>query len=538
MLATHGLQDKVLWQTESTQAITTQFGDFQVRRARFQLAYMILFEQYGFAAEKNCPWYDQSHGFWSFPAYLEFGDGSLQPQAVLSRVLAEEFWGKPYASALDFGEAGNSIVFGNIYTSGDTGESVAAVMFPALMHNASVTLTVTGTTDDLVSVGGFGEEGVLEQTDGRVTFSPLDVPFYVRLPAGATVEPYGINGVTIASLATNLALTASSKLIGGQERPEIADGLFMSRYTGNYGSPGEVFSPAATLQSPSGIHTYLPDSAELVWDEDVEVGTLAVWCPPAWQYGTALLNFDIETTLDGVTWDTQKTVDVSASAETFRFGSGGSNAACTIETYWGEQCTFLETLSPSVVCRGVRINVSETSYGGQPDLLGIQTCPDTQGGASGAQLLVLQEFQAYGAGIIPPVQPPVVNTDPVASGTTVVGQDVETTDGLWDNDPTSFAYQWQKSTNGTTGWTNISGATDATYTIGSALNHKFLRAAVTASNDVGESDPAFSNVLGPVTRPSPPHGGSSPGGSMLPGGTTVYLPRKRARKTGFKRRRM
>lgn len=96
-----------------------------------------------------------------------------------------------------------------------------------------------------------------------------------------------------------------------------------------------------------------------------------------------------------------------------------------------------------------------------------------------------------------PVTPPPVNTvAPVASGTVVIGNVLSTTDGTWDNVPTSFTYQWQRD------GVDIGGATANTYTVvsadigpGTAGIGTGIRCRVTASNAGGSSAPAASNAL-------------------------------------------
>ncbi|HXY80011.1 MAG TPA: S8 family serine peptidase, partial [Gaiellaceae bacterium] len=66
-----------------------------------------------------------------------------------------------------------------------------------------------------------------------------------------------------------------------------------------------------------------------------------------------------------------------------------------------------------------------------------------------------------------PADVSVPTTD--AGGAPTVGQTVHATTGTWTNSPTSYAYQWQSSTNGTT-WTSATGAgaTTSSYTVASA----------------------------------------------------------------------
>jgi predicted secreted protein len=86
---------------------------------------------------------------------------------------------------------------------------------------------------------------------------------------------------------------------------------------------------------------------------------------------------------------------------------------------------------------------------------------------------------------------------PVISGTPTVGQTLTRTLGTWAGNATiTYATQWQESVDGVT-WTNISGATGATYVLQAAQAGDRVRARVTATNSIG-STVAFSNTLGPV----------------------------------------
>lgn len=80
---------------------------------------------------------------------------------------------------------------------------------------------------------------------------------------------------------------------------------------------------------------------------------------------------------------------------------------------------------------------------------------------------------------------PVNTAAPSASGIQTQGQVLTTSNGAWDQPVTSFAYKWQTSADGSTGWTDIAGATSATYTPVSGDVGKFLRSAVQATNSFG-----------------------------------------------------
>jgi hypothetical protein len=86
---------------------------------------------------------------------------------------------------------------------------------------------------------------------------------------------------------------------------------------------------------------------------------------------------------------------------------------------------------------------------------------------------------------------PVNVSAPVVSGTASVGSVLTTTNGTWDNEPTSYTYQWKR--NGS----NILSATSNTYTIVAADISQSITCTVTATNDAGSAS-ATSNTITPT----------------------------------------
>jgi len=69
------------------------------------------------------------------------------------------------------------------------------------------------------------------------------------------------------------------------------------------------------------------------------------------------------------------------------------------------------------------------------------------------------------------------------SGTQKIGNTLTAAAGTTTGDSLTTTYQWQYSDDGTTNWTDISGATNSTYAIsGTTYREKYLRAAVTVTN--------------------------------------------------------
>src|SRR5581483_284485 len=74
---------------------------------------------------------------------------------------------------------------------------------------------------------------------------------------------------------------------------------------------------------------------------------------------------------------------------------------------------------------------------------------------------------------------------PTLAGTARVGYALSTNGGNWNPAGTSYAYQWQRSTDGGATWTSIASATASTYTLAAADLGAVLRVQVTATNSFG-----------------------------------------------------
>lgn len=101
---------------------------------------------------------------------------------------------------------------------------------------------------------------------------------------------------------------------------------------------------------------------------------------------------------------------------------------------------------------------------------------------------------------------PTITTNPTISGTAKVGETLTATAGdTTGTPPPTSTLQWQRSDNGTSGWSDISGATGTTYVLVSADETKYLRVEQTATNIEGsvtatsastsQVQPAFTGLL-------------------------------------------
>jgi C1A family cysteine protease len=123
---------------------------------------------------------------------------------------------------------------------------------------------------------------------------------------------------------------------------------------------------------------------------------------------------------------------------------------------------------------------------------------------------------------------PVSTAAPGVTGTPRVGQTLTATSGSWNPAATSYAYEWQRSTDGGATWASITGATGTTYVLGSADSGAKVRVQVTATNGSGRAQawavvgPIASGV--PVNTAVPAVSGTARQGQTLTASTGTWNP--------------
>lgn len=93
---------------------------------------------------------------------------------------------------------------------------------------------------------------------------------------------------------------------------------------------------------------------------------------------------------------------------------------------------------------------------------------------------------------------PQPTTPPTISGTPAQGQTLTASTGSWNNNPTSFTYQWQRCDQTGANCQPISGATTNAYTVATIDSGHTIRVTVVAKNNIGSSQPATSSPTTPI----------------------------------------
>lgn len=355
-LAKYGADSKPRWDTESNTAITTWLGTYHIRQAANMVTWMVFAEQYGIPRERNSPWYDVSHGFWSFPGYLMNGVNDPNPQVALVRVLAEETFNLPYQRALNFGGIGEDIYVGSIFRTSDAQPGVLAIGAAYLVNDSTVTLRVSWTQAPLTYVDPLGNASAVAVSGGTVTIDVGPEVRYLRLPAGVTVT---VDRVLDLPSASSIGMGAQGRYSAGAHLGGVSAGINNGRLCLSRAGDDQYWS------SPTGT----PTEVMLDFASPMTADRIIVWsCNPV--VGNEMcvpFGFVVQSSLDGVAWTTHATVTAPADATSIPWVAWMTNSKR--ETWWQPQAVHNLRLPEAVTLRYVRISVSSISYGNEPDAL-------------------------------------------------------------------------------------------------------------------------------------------------------------------------
>ena len=110
---------------------------------------------------------------------------------------------------------------------------------------------------------------------------------------------------------------------------------------------------------------------------------------------------------------------------------------------------------------------------------------------------------------------------PVITGTTRTGDTLTTSNGSWTGSPTSYAYQWKRSTTSAGVYSDIPSATSSSYVVSELDVGYFFKVSVTATNGAGTSSAATSLAttavvdIAPTSTAIPVISGTSRTGATL-----------------------
>ena len=380
LLAKHNLSNIEKWQTEQGY-MSAVFGTFQPRlQGRWTMLQMMIFEQYGIPKEHNHLWYDRFRQFWGAPMWWENFDASLTPAPALMRVWSEELYGTTFSKALNFGETGDKLYFGCLFAG--PGKKVMALM-SGNGTDGRVQLAVTGGSS-IHYVSPWGLEYDLPVTAGRVTIPVPELPVYVELAPGQSVEVVPVNWG--ANLMIQQGVTASSSGSGANPFPNIPNSitkLFNQTFETWYYSQTDGDWP--WMDNTAGF----PAWVELDLPSVQTVDHVVVYSSPPWQIWGTLLDYELQYQQNGQ-WITLEHVQEPAKT----WNTYTQAAYSTVDSYFSDRCVFQHSFAP-VQTQKIRLLIHNVTWGG-----GATQDVVNAGGQTGPRNICLREIEVYNASLL------------------------------------------------------------------------------------------------------------------------------------------
>ncbi len=385
LLTSYNLQNLPKWQTEQG-FYAAMYGVYAPRhQGRWTMLEKMMFEQNGIPKEHDHLWYDKSHGFWDVPAWLENADGSLNPAASLMRVWSEELYGTNFSQAFDFGNPGNKLMLGNLFTGANNQGSNNQVA--VLMSTGATDLSVqlqTSTKAPVTIVSPFGTSTVVTPVNYSVTVPVGELPVYVE---GATGQRLGVVPMNWGNdLALLPGTTASSSGEGTNPNDasipnsisKIINGKLENWYLTQQSTDQPWTSNQATISSAS------PLSVEVDLPTVQSVNRVLIYACVPWQLDGSLLDYQLQYD-NGGSWVslgdfTEAPNTVSAVTPVTR---------TTVDSFYSDRCVFSHVF-PTVQTGKIRLLINDVTYGG-----GADGTVAGAGGQSGAHQATLREIELY-----------------------------------------------------------------------------------------------------------------------------------------------
>ena len=409
LLTKYGVGNIEKWQTEQGY-FAAVYGAYQPRlQGRWTMLQMMVYEQYGIPKEHNHLWYDKSHGFWDFPAFWENEDGlssygSFDPAAPLMRVWSEELYGTNYQSAYNLGALGNKLYIGDFFSGPD--KQVAAFQ-SAGRTDGSLTLNVSGGAS-LHVVSAFGAASDIPVTGGQAVLPVPELPVYVELAAGQTIQPVPVDyGPDLAlTPGTVAAASGSGASPLNPSYPNSTNKIINGTLENWYYAQGNGDHPWM------GNDSALPGWVQITLPQPMTISHAVVYAGVPWQSDGSLLDYELQYDQNGQWVTLDHPVEPTNVVDFFT-----SAVFCTADSFYSDRDVFVHDFAP-VTTQKVRLLVHDVTYGGGPtqDIV-------AAGGQTGPHQITLREIELYGpAGQTAPPAPTVPPAPTAGSGTGLTGQ--------------------------------------------------------------------------------------------------------------------
>jgi hypothetical protein len=363
-LATAGFANVPIWMTEGCGEFVNNFGALSWRNMTHWYAIrMLLYEVHGVPLERQTQYYMSFFGY-NYPAWLKSGAYGQGPvcHGVYSmwRGFIEHTANASQPSRLSFPGAAVNLFFGSVYT---TPSNKVIALITTGSPNGSVAVNIGATTSATIyDWAGNTVATTSASGSGLLTVAVSDLPTYVVVPSGTTVSVSDANE-GLGSFTQNLALSAAAYSSSTQSIAAINNGLFEDGHyysDGNVGTAGDAANPVQFRDNTAPTTWFV-----LEWKETQLINRVLLFSAPGWQDQDAPLAFTVYT-WNGSAWVQQYSY-TNATAISESFMTSNDTWQSFTEQFWDGAHNFDIKLSAPVMTNGVRVDITNVSYGSDPD---------------------------------------------------------------------------------------------------------------------------------------------------------------------------
>jgi len=295
-------------------------------------------------------------------------------------VWSEELFGTKFTKTFNFGDPGNKLWVGALFT----GPSKSVAVFQSAgSTDGVVSFKVTqGSTSSIVSTSAFGVSKTIPVTNGQFQLMIPEIPVYLEIPNGVQIDVIPINwGKNLAAQPGVVASASGSpNHPGGNDIPNSIVKIHNSFFENWYYNQTKDGHPwmSNNAQWPATVTLQFPESTT--------IGRVVVYCPIPWQWDGSLLDYELQY------WDQGRNnwVTIQHVIENpVTFNMSSPMEMCSCQSFYSDRAHFIHEFSP-VTTTKIQLLVHETTWGG-----GATHDVVIAGGQTGFHQICLREIEAY-----------------------------------------------------------------------------------------------------------------------------------------------
>jgi hypothetical protein len=233
----------------------------------------------------------------------------------------------------------------------------------------------------LRTVSAFGVEKQLPVADGRAVLDVPELPVYVELAPGQTIDvaptAWGEN------LARRLGVKASTSGLPQHPIDKTINNDIGKLTNGDL--ENWYWNQKKDDQPWMSNVDKFPAWVELAWPEPLTLGRVVIYAAPPWQWQGSLLDYELQYEKDGRWVTIERVVEPPKTFKIFT-----PPLRTSVDSFYSDRWIFQHAFAPVTTAK-IRLMVREVTWGG-----GATEDVGKAGGQTGPHQIMLREVEAYG----------------------------------------------------------------------------------------------------------------------------------------------